>query len=152
MNEEDKVLEEKDLSPETLTKLNEYKEIISQKLNNFLENIPEGSLLENPSSRIKFKINKPHHHYYRIEVLSDQTLNSLILNTETGSSAIEINRPGKTRDEFLGLIDANSFGGGTGIQVELGKIRITGSFESFKVRMDKIANDIINSIPYTEGS
>ena len=63
MNEEDKILEEKDLNPETLIELNKYKEIVSQKLNNFLENIPEGSLLETPSSGIRFRVEKPHHHF-----------------------------------------------------------------------------------------
>jgi len=149
--EENKVIEEKDLDEKSIEKINEYKEIIIKKLNNFLQNVPSGVLLKNYSTGLEYKIDKISHHTYKIDILSDQTLKGIVISADEGAYGLEINRAGKTRDEYLGLIDFNPEGGDIPIRIDTHRIRILGSIESFKIRVDKIINDIINSKPYTTG-
>jgi hypothetical protein len=150
MNEEE-ILTEANLEPEVLESIYTYEKGVIQKLNQFLESQQEGAVLENTSSGVTFRIEKPRHHFYKLVFSGDRSLESVLLSAEGGNAAIEINRPGKMKDEYLGSIDMNPSGGAE-IKIAPNKIRIYGSFESFKVRMDKIVDDIKSSIPYTEGS
>jgi hypothetical protein len=151
MQEEDKVIEEKDLNEKQIEDINEYKKVIVKKLNSFLEKLPNGALLKNAATGVEYKIARISHHTYKIDILSDQTLKGIVISADEGVIGIEINRPGKIRDEYLGLIDLNPQGGGEPLKVDPHRIKILGSIESFKVRLDKIIDDIINSIPYTVG-
>lgn len=150
--EDDKVVEGKDLDPATIVEINKYKETVVKRLNNFLENLPSGIVLKNPDTGRLFKIEVIKHHLYRITPIQDAAVKNLIIDADPGSEAIEINRSGKSLDEYLGLTDPNSYGGSAEVMVDITKIRILGSFESFKIRMDGIVDEIINSLPFTEGN
>ena len=151
MQEEDKVIEEKDLDEKSIERINEFKTSTIKRLNTFLQNIPQGVLLKNYSTGVEYKINRISHHTYKIDILSDQTLKGIVISADEGAFGLEINRAGKARDEYLGLIDFDPRGGDFPFKIDPNRIRILGSVESFEIRVNKLIDDIINSKPFTAG-
>ena len=146
------MVEEKDLDPATIIEINKYKEAVVKKLNFYLENITSGTIIKNPNTGRMFRVEIIKHHLYRITLIQGTDLKNLIIDGDPGSEAIEINRSGKSLDEYLGLTDPSSYGGSEDVQVDLTKIRILGSFESFKIRMSALVDEIISSLPFVEGN
>jgi hypothetical protein len=150
--EEDKIITEKDISDEELEQINIYKELTVSRLVKFLESLPKETLIIDPENNFQYKINETSCHTFTIEIQgSTSQFKQLVVCEENGISAIEINRQGDSKDEFLGLLVPVNSNQVDNTQIDSSRIRILGGFESFKIRLDSLINSIINSVPYTNG-